>query len=90
MECLKVCLQCGADSEVRNYKSETPQQLAYLCNSDAMVKLCQDFGSGSYQLEYAETESVNINSDSDDSDCEFNLLDDLARGVEEINMLTGK
>ena len=35
LECLKVCLRLGADSEVRNFKSETPQQLAYLaCGCD--------------------------------------------------------
>ena len=33
VECLKICLRWGADSEVRNFKSETPQQLAYLFNN---------------------------------------------------------
>ena len=29
-DCLLTCLKLGADSEVKNFKSETPQQLAYL------------------------------------------------------------
>ena len=57
-ECLQVCLEAKADSEVRNYKGETPQQLAYLCGSHRMVELCQKFGAGEYQLEHAETEPV--------------------------------
>ena len=39
-ECLKVCLRLGADSEVRNFKSETPQQLVYLvynCDKDCKM-----------------------------------------------------
>jgi len=57
-ECLQVCLEAKADSEVRNYKGETPQQLAYLCGSHRMVELCQKFGAGEYQLEHADTEPV--------------------------------
>jgi len=43
-ECLQTCLELGSDSEVRNYKSETPQQLAYLCKSQEMVScsLCDN------------------------------------------------
>ncbi|KAF6023026.1 cact [Bugula neritina] len=63
-ECLKTCLELGSDSEVRNYKSETPQQLAYLCKSQEMVLLCQKYGAGKYQLEYAETEPVLKDDDS--------------------------
>ena len=40
LECLKLCLRLGADSEVRNFKSETPQQLAYLvhgCDKDCRM-----------------------------------------------------
>lgn len=37
-ECLHTCLRLGADSEVRNYKSETPQQLAHLYKSADMVR----------------------------------------------------
>jgi ankyrin repeat protein len=28
--CLRMCLNLGADSETRNYKSETPMQMAYV------------------------------------------------------------
>ena len=52
---LLMCLNLGADSEVRNFKCETPQQMAYLVGdlneNNKMVKLCQKFGAGSYQLE---------------------------------------
>ena len=56
-----------ADSEVRNFKGETPQQLAHLCQNRYLVRLCQNYGAGSYQLEFAETEAV-INESSDDDD----------------------
>ena len=50
MECLKVCLECGADSEVRNFKSETHQQLAYSLGRQDMVDLCRAKGSSKFQL----------------------------------------
>ena len=36
-ECLKTCLECGADPEVRSYKKETPQQLAHFSGLVAMA-----------------------------------------------------
>ena len=71
-ECLQVCLEAKADSEVRNYKGETPQQLAYLCGSHRMVELCQKFGAGEYQLEYAETEPV-LADEEEDMETEVSL-----------------
>ena len=32
LDCLVVCLRAGADSEVRNFRGETPQQAAYLAS----------------------------------------------------------
>ena len=71
-ECLQVCLEAKADSEVRNYKGETPQQLAYLCGSHRMVELCQKFGAGEYQLEHAETEPV-LPDEEEDMETEVSL-----------------
>ena len=65
IDCLHVCLEAKADSEVRNFKGETPQQLAFLCHRSDMVRMCQAFGAGPYQLKYAHTEPV-IADDSDD------------------------
>ena len=75
---LLMCLNLGADSEVRNFKCETPQQMAYLVGdlneNNKMVELCQKFGAGSYQLEYAETEQVSDWSEDDiDRNCVYQL-----------------
>ncbi|XP_067943515.1 NF-kappa-B inhibitor alpha-like isoform X2 [Watersipora subatra] len=68
-DCLEMCLRIGADSEVRNFRSETPQQMAYLCyNNDKdhrTVILCQKHGAGAYQLDYAEAEPFTDDEEMD-------------------------
>ena len=35
--CLEMCLACGADSEVKSFAGDTPQQLAHLSGLQEMV-----------------------------------------------------
>ena len=57
-ESLAYYLIHNADPEVRNYASQTTQQLAYLRGRRDMEELCREFGASRDQMAYLSNEDV--------------------------------